>query len=276
MRAARSNCLPGEEAQGVSHERRGAAPGTGILEPAPDDEKRDEAEICLGLAAAGGKPDEVQHVPVFVVFPDRGRHDGEQEGQLEGTPPVVFGFRLPAGRAVGLAHLVEHRPVREPERLGRERVGAKHLDAPVHAREGDVHPLADPAGGGLLFRRPELRGDEPLLPDPVGVTVDETGEGIRRMRIGEAGEIENGVLAAGIGGHHRHLGLGHEVGPDPRRAARRQFPVRGRAVADGMDALLPVLELELLLFFRQQARIDARILDELAALHHALDPGLEQ
>ena len=62
----------------------------------------------------------------------------------------------------------------------------------------------------------------------------------------------------------------------PRRPARLHLPVGGRPVADGMDAPFPVLELEFLLFLRQQARVDARILDEFAALDHALDPGFEQ
>ena len=268
--------LPGEQAQGVAHERRGSTPGAGVLQAPPDDEERDKTKIRFGLAAAGRKPDEVQHVPVVVVFPNCGLHDREQKGQLEGTPPVAAGSGLLAGNPIGLAHLVEHRPVREPERLGRERVGAKHLDACAHARKSKVHPSADSIRGSLLRGRPQRCGDVPLLHDPIGVTFGEAGKIVRRVGTGEAGEVENHILLTGIDGHHRHLGLGHEVGPDPRRSARPYLPVRGRAVADRVDALLPVLELELLFFFGQQARVDARILDKLTALDHAFDPRLEQ
>ena len=268
--------LAGQQPQGVTHERHGPAARVGILQASPRDQERNEAEIRLRLAAAGGEPDEVQDVPVVVVFPDRGLHGREQEGQLEGTPPVPAGCGVPASDAVGLTHLVEHRPVCEPERLGREQIGAEHLDAPPHALEGDAHPVANPIRGRLLLRRRKRRGDAPLIRDPVGVAFGETGEFVRCRRRGKAGKIENRVLAAGLDGHHRDLGSGHEVGPDPRCAPRLHLPVHSRAVTDGIDALLPVLELELLLLVRQQARIDARILDELAGLDHALEPRLEQ
>ena len=47
-------------------------------------------------------------------------------------------------------------------------------------------------------------------------------------------------------------------------------------MTDGVNALLPVLKLELLLLLGEQARIDARILDELAVLHDACEARLEQ
>ena len=47
-------------------------------------------------------------------------------------------------------------------------------------------------------------------------------------------------------------------------------------MTDGIDTLLSVLKLDLLLFFREQTRIDPRIFDELAALDGALEPRLEQ
>ena len=252
------------------------APRVGVLEAPPDDEKRDEAEVRLRLAAAGRKPYEVQHIPVVVVFPDGGLHDGKQERELKGTPTVAPGLGLPAGNAVRLAHLVEHRPVREPERLGREWIGAKHLDTPLHAFDGDTHPAADASRRRPFPGHRQPGGEAPLLLDPVGIAVDEAGESARCVRGGEAGRIEHRVVAVGIEGHLRHLGLGHKVGPDTGCPTRRHVPARGRAVAEGVDALFPVLKLELLLLLGQQARIDARILDELAALDHAFEPRLEQ
>ena len=88
--------------------------------------------------------------------------------------------------------------------------------------------------------------------------------------------MEHRILTAGIDGHHRHLRLGHEVRSDPRLASRIHIPVRGGSMTDGIDTLLSVLKLDLLLFFREQARIDPRIFDELAALDRALEPRLEQ
>ena len=116
----------------------------------------------------------------------------------------------------------------------------------------------------------------PLLHDPIGVAFGEAGKIVRRVGTGEAGEVENHILLAGFYGHHRHLGLGHEVGPDPRRTARLHLPVRGRAVADRVDALFPILKLELLFFFGQQTRVDAWILDKLTALDCAFKLRLEQ
>ena len=217
---------------------------------------------------------EVQHIPVVVVFPDCGLHDREQEGQLEGTPPVAPDL-LAAGM-IGLSHLFEHRPVRRPERLGRERVGTEHLDAPAHAIEGGAHPVAHSMRARLLTQGPEPGGDTLLLHNPVGVSVGEAGEIVRHRRVGEACEIEDVILSAGVDGHHRHFGLGHEVGPDSRFAARLHLPARGGTMANGVDASFPVLKFELPLFVREQARVELRILDELASLHCAFEMRLEQ
>ena len=47
-------------------------------------------------------------------------------------------------------------------------------------------------------------------------------------------------------------------------------------MTDGIDALLPVLKLDLLLLLAEKARIDPWIFDEFAALDSAFEPGLEQ
>ena len=257
--------------------RRRSASGVGILQPAPDDEERDETEVGFGLAAAGGKPDEVEHIPVVVVFPDCGLHDREQEGQLEGTPSVAPDF--PAAGGLGLTHLIEHRPIRQAERFGRARVGVEYLDALAHAFEGNVHPFADSIRGRLLSRGLEFGGDPPLLRDPVGVPVGEADEVVRPRRVGEVREIESTIRVVGVDGvdgHHRHLGLRHEVGPDACLATRSHLPACGGTMADGVDASFPVLKLEFPLFVREQARVDARILDELATLDRAFEPRFEQ
>ena len=53
-------------------------------------------------------------------------------------------------------------------------------------------------------------------------------------------------------------------------------PIRGGSMTDGIDALLPVLKLELLLLLGEQAQFDPRIFDELAAFDGAFELGLEQ
>ena len=47
-------------------------------------------------------------------------------------------------------------------------------------------------------------------------------------------------------------------------------------MTDGVDALLPVLKLQLLLLFGEQAGVDPRVVGELPALDDTLEPGLEQ
>ena len=47
-------------------------------------------------------------------------------------------------------------------------------------------------------------------------------------------------------------------------------------MTDGMDALLPVLKLQLLLLLGEQTRIDPWILDEFAALDNSRELCLEQ
>ena len=268
--------LPGQQAQRVTHEGRGPSTRIRILQAAPDDQERDQTQICLRLAAAGRKPDEIQHISKIVVFADRGHHDREQESQLKGTPAVVVGLGLLAADTIGLAHLIEHRPVRQPERFSRERVDAKHLAASSHSIEGNGHSVADTVRGCSFTGVWKLGGGAFLLGNPVGVPAGEAGQFVRHGRFGEACKTEHRILTAGIDGHHRYLRLGHEVRSDPRLASRIHIPVRGGSMTDGIDTLLSVLKLDLLLFFREQARIDPRIFDELAALDRALEPRLEQ
>ena len=268
--------LPGEQAQRVAHECRGACARAGVFQTAPDDQERDQTQVRLGLATAGGKPDEVQNVAKLVILADRGHHDGEQKRQLKGTPTVVLRLGFTAGDTVGPAHLVEHRPIGQPERLRREPVVAQRLHARPHAVEGDVHPVADPVRRSLLRAARNPGGDALLLRHPARVAADESVEFVEHGRLGETREVENRIVAADVHGHHRDFGVGHELGPDPRRVARPHVPVGGRSVTDGIDALFPVLKLQLLLLFGEQAGIDPGVVDELSALDDTLEPGLEQ
>ena len=132
------------------------------------------------------------------------------------------------------------------------------------------------AGGGPVDATSELGRDAFLPGDPVGVRVDEARQLAGHGRVGEAGETKHRIVTTGVDRHHGHFRIGHELRPDARLVARPHLPVRGSSVTDGVDALLPVLKLELLLLFGEQARVDARILDEFAARHDALEPCLEQ
>ena len=268
--------LPGQQAQRVAHEGRGASARVGVLQTAPNDEERDQPQVRLGLAAAGGKPDEVQDVAELVVLSDRGHHDREQKRQLKGTPTVVLRPRFAASDMVSPAHLVEHRPIGQPERLRRAPVVVQRPHACPHAVERDVHPVRDAFRRSLLRAAWKPGGDALLLRHPAGIATDESREFVEHRCLGETREVENRIVAADVHGHHRHFRVGHELRPDPRRAARPHVPVGGRSVADGVDALLPVLKLQLLLLFGEQARIDSRVVDELSALDDALEPGLEQ
>ena len=250
--------------------------GVGIFLAAPGDQECDQTQVRLGLAAPGGEPDEIQNIPKFVVFPNRGNHDGQQECQLKGTPAVVVELGLPAADTIGLVHLVEHRPIRQSERLGRQAIGAEHLDAPPHSIEGDAHPVADSFRRGPFVAVQKLGGDAFLPGNPVGVPVGEARQLVGHGRIGEARETEHRIVTAGVDGHHRHLRIGHEFGPDPRLTVRSHVPIRGRSMTDRIDVLFSVLKLELLFLPGEQTRIDSWILDEFAALHDACEPCLEQ
>ena len=183
---------------------------------------------------------------------------------------------FPTGDAIGAAHLVEHRPIRQPERLCRKPVVAQRLHARTHAVEGNVHPIADSIRRSLLRNAPKPGGDAFLLRHPAGVAADESVEIVEHRRLGETCETENRIVATDIHGHHRHFRVRHELGPDPCRAARPHVPVSGRSMTDGIDALLPILKLELLLLVGQQTRIDAGIVDEFSVFDDALESSLEQ
>ena len=267
--------LARQQPQRVAHERRSAAARAWVLQPAPDDQERDQAQVGLGLAAAGRKPDQIQHVPKTVVLPNRGFHDRQQKRQLERAPPVTRRLGLPALDPVGLAHLIEHRPVGQPERLGHDPVGAEQIDRPLHATAGHRHSVANAGGGSPLAGDQQAGGRVSLFRGPGAVAGDEARQVVGSGCTGEMLDTENRMVA-GVDRHQRCVDRGHELGPDAGGPVRFDAPVDRRAVADRVDVSIPVLELELLFLLRQQTRVDARVLDDLTGRHDALQPRLEQ
>ena len=164
------------------------------------------------------------------------------------------------------------------QRVGHRRIGAGKLLRRVgHRRIGAGGSLRRVGrrrigAGGLLRLVGRRRIGAGKLPRLVGrrrIGAGKLPRLVDHWRFGEARKTEDRVVAAGVHGHHRYFRLGHEVGPDPCLAARPHVPARGGAVTEGVDALLPVLELQLLFFLGEQARIDPWIVDELTALDDA-------
>ena len=105
-------------------------------------------EVGLGLAAAGGEPEEVGHgvgalAPVGVVEPGEAGEVEQDERQLEGIPRAVRGD----------VHVVVVDVPAPPDALGEERAGPLEPHGVVHEPEGvghlrvgrqQVEPLLDP------------------------------------------------------------------------------------------------------------------------------------
>ncbi|HEY3258645.1 MAG TPA: hypothetical protein VGJ95_00005, partial [Pseudonocardiaceae bacterium] len=148
--------LDGQQPQRVPHEhgdaKVGAEAGVDRLQPAHRQGEGGEAEVGLGLAAAGGEPQQVGDGPLRVVGAlgvagvGQRRQVEQDERELKRPPPVVV-------RPVQLAcHVVEHparvgaagaghhgvdalhghRPVGEAEGAPGDRIGTQEVDADLH------------------------------------------------------------------------------------------------------------------------------------------------
>ena len=85
-----------QQAQGVAHDDREArAFEAGIVEPAPGDGEGGEAEIGLGLAAAGREEQQIDDRPVGMSRVGEAVEIEQDEGELEQAPRR----RCPAGPA---------------------------------------------------------------------------------------------------------------------------------------------------------------------------------
>ena len=92
----------------------------------------------------------------------------------------------------------------------------------------------------------------------------------------EAFHFKCSRVAPALGAYDRRLGSRQEIGPDASRCPGGHIPVDRRAMANGEDAAIAVLELQFTLLVVQQGGINARIVDDLAPLDQALEPDLEQ
>jgi hypothetical protein len=84
-----------EEPQRVAHEHRHAGRRQPGVAQAPDQQREGrEAEVRLGLAAAGGEEDQVHHVAIAVRGVDLGGDVHQQERELERAPRRHLALRL--------------------------------------------------------------------------------------------------------------------------------------------------------------------------------------
>jgi hypothetical protein len=239
-RGGASELIEREEAQRVAEDDRHAAALVGARLPAqaPQEQRvRDEAEVRLGLAAAGGEVDEVGELAVRVRRVRERREVHQHEGELEGSPRgqlavlVARVFALP----VGLDRGDVHRLVREHERLADHLVLGEERDARRDARLGALRVSDERIPRVLEALSIELR--VALRVEPLAVLLDE-----RRERAAQALGIELREVR-----HRRHerghgavLDVGDFVARDLRGAQRAHLAVclgdgaqEARVVTDG-------------------------------------------
>lgn len=230
-----------------------------------------QTEVRLGLATAGGEPEEVGQRSVVVGalrvagVCERGQVQ-QQEGQLEGAPAAVLrqvgrldrvleghrGSASPTACGDGVDALVPHGAVGEPEGVQGFRIVPQQVDAgldPVRCPPGEAHvlrglgPVRVKFGGRVVHRL--------LLPlDPGAVAVhqrkqrDPQGVGFHPAQLAhvqnEFGQFRQ-VLVPLVSARVRYVGVRHLVrrrggggdadGPSP--IGRGGLGVYAGAVADG-------------------------------------------
>ena len=222
----------------------------------------DHRQIGLGLAAAGGEPDQIHRIPPGIGLVLHGTERQQQKAELKGAPA---GLPCPAS----MPHLPAHGlvgPLKGPQAV---LIATQQIDATAHALDRRIDSSEDAPRRGLLRHRqiPQLTG----LPfGPARIGIDEGIEGIQQTgRIGAGSQIiqrqglfiQLGVVRRDPG----HFGARQKIRiqpPDPARSI--SFPVHRRAMPDAMDLVMPVLQLQFLLLVAHQQRILARVRQYLA------------
>ena len=231
--------LQGEQPQGVTHDD-GDTSVTGVPEPAEQDDERDETEVGLGLAAAGGEPEQIGQPSVVVLGVGETAEIQKDEGDLERSPDLCGARRRRRGRPgadpVLPASLLLHRGVHEPERLELRSSAGEQIDAALHA-------VGRGAGGVEMAlrrwseRRVECRDLLVALRDPVQVVVDERTQRLRHVVGLRCERDAMSRSASADAGRGVERGTSYEgrnvVSIDPTMGSVVSGPLHGAPVSDG-------------------------------------------
>ena len=226
--------IEGQQTQGVAHDDADACARAAVLarvaEPPQDHGERREAEIRLGLAAAGGEEQQV-HEPALGIgrIGDAGEIQ-QDEGELKGPPARRTGgaFACETAREGG-----GHGAIRGTEGVERVRIGRQHPNAALHSVRGNPGHAHELPG-----HLPALAGQatEPrlLVVEPCPIPGHEWRQ--RRLGRGAVGERAERLhvehCPRGIEGLRLlDLGGGRPGGAEHPAGAVHQLPVRGDPVA---------------------------------------------
>ena len=236
-----------QQPQRVAHDD--ADPGAGQpvvagMPQAPEHHRdRGQAQIRLGLSAAGREEQQVHRLAVRVVRVGEAGQVQQQERELERAPArPLRSDLLPEAPAQGAGH----GPVGHPEGVQQVRVLAEQRHAPRHPVGGNPRVVEQLSGRFAPVAR--RRTDNELLPaglDPFAVLRHEGPE--RLLRRGSAvqpAERLHRQLDAGRVRRRRPLHLRRS---DPRRADRPalavdEFPLGRHAVPGGVLRRIGVVE----------------------------------
>ena len=272
--------IEGQQPQGVAHDDADPGPGESgvslVAEPPKDHGERGEAEVRLGLAAAGREEEEVHELALGIGRVRDAGEVQEDEGELKGPP---------AGRRPGYAFAGEaaresrgHGTIRGAEGVERARVIHEEADPALHPVRGDRRKEQE-----FLGRRQAIAGQpaEPAPPafDPRPILRHERGQ--RPLGCGAVGECAEHPHVELRPRHIEGLRLLHVGGGGPGGSEHvagtvHQLPVGGDAVAGRVLRGVGVVQIRDTLVqvaVRGFARVRAR--DERDRAPH-LDLGLER
>ena len=137
-----------EEAQRVAHDHAHAGARepllAGMAQPAQHHRERREAQVRLGLAAAGREEEQVHRLAVWVARVGEAGQVEQDEGELEGAPARLLDLEP-------LAERPRDGPVRHAEGVEGVGVLAEHGDAALDPVGGDVREVR--ASSSAVSRR---------------------------------------------------------------------------------------------------------------------------
>jgi len=218
-----------QQAERVAHHHRHARPEQpGRTQPPERDREGGQAQIRLGLAAAGREEEQVGHVAVGMRAVRHGGQVEEQEGELEETP-AGYGIARPT-RAGG----VRHGAVRDLERGTCAIVPDEQRDAAGDAVAGDALHLDQRGGRPRALRR---IGDAGLGCGTVRLFADPAGIGVRQWCQRLAQSL-SAITRQGRQPVHPELGVRHVRGDGPLHGGARQ--VRGADAPNDAIGIRPM------------------------------------
>ena len=167
--------VAGQQAQGVTHQDGGSAPGIRMTKTPQCYLECYQAEVGFSLAATSRKPYQINRIAEFAVLIRCGFQRGQQEGQLERTPTIFMVGTGLAVEKVVLTHLVQHGAIGQSEGQSCLVVLLQQAQASPHTRYGQIHALDD-ALPCIMVVGWQAR-DVPLsMGNPCLVTIHESGQ----------------------------------------------------------------------------------------------------